>query len=205
MKIALFDIVDSIQPMEIFIQAALFHNGRNFHYLRNEIAGPRLHQFRDADPTRIIPHFDWPIEFKLFVVEVEIQIEEGIFIAVKEGRRLAPDDAVKRGDALLTVQQQPDGAAGQPSIAFCLGLFSLRLPHQQAAYWITKIKRAHQFANLSPPPNIAALKLRQGNAAHVNLIQYGIEFHACASIMLVYLLSLKSLLAPPRRLQNAAR
>ena len=68
---------------------------------RQEGADSALEQRRHVHPQWIIPHRERRVEHEVLLAEVEVQTSEGVLVAVEELRRLAPDEAVERGHALL--------------------------------------------------------------------------------------------------------
>jgi hypothetical protein len=102
---------------------------------------PSLHQPGDVDPQRVILHFHRLIEREGLGPQVKPEPAKGLRITIEELRRMAPHHTIKRGHALLAVEQQFDNSSGKRSIAPVRRRFRFGSPNQQPAYRVAAIKR----------------------------------------------------------------
>lgn len=151
----------------------------------NEItqaARPFFQQLRDVDPEGIVLHLHGLKELERLTGEVEAEPGEGLGVAVEELRRAAADDAVERRHALLAVEEQLDDTGGEWPVAAMGRRPRLGGPHEQPADGMAAIEGVEQTADLVAVPDVAALELREGHVAAVDVVEDGGEFHGQASL-----------------------
>ena len=112
----------------------------------------------DVDPARVALHLDRCVELERLGLDVEPEPGERVGIAVEERRRAAADDAVERGDPLLTVEEELFGTGGRRTTPHGLSA-ALGLPHEQGTDGEAVVHRLHQSADLVPVPDVATLEL----------------------------------------------
>src|SRR5207247_5931463 len=74
----------------------------------DELTHAVLHEVAHADPQRVVLHLERRVELEGLILQVEVQARERPGVAVEEPRRLAANDAVERGDALLAVERSEE-------------------------------------------------------------------------------------------------
>ena len=137
-----------------------------------------LDQFADIDPERIVLHLQLRVEFKRFVLEVEVEAGEYLGVVIEKRRWLSSDDAVQAGNPLLTVEQQFYAARREVAVTSCFGGTRVRHPNQQAANGVLAVKGIHESAYLVVVPDVATLELWQRHAAEIDLIENCCDLHS---------------------------
>src|SRR5262249_40096081 len=117
------------------------------------------HQVGDVYPGRIVAHFERSVELKSLIFEIEAKASKRLRIAVEETRRATANDAVERGDTLLSIEEQIDTTRRDRAIAPCIGILGACLPDEEAANGMPLVERGHEAAHLVAVPDIAALEL----------------------------------------------
>ncbi len=170
-EVRLLDPVDPVQVAEEVADAVRV-SGVGDESLHNDTRA-LLQQLRNVHPQRVVAHLERLVEREHFVAEVEAQVGERALVPFEEGGSLPADKAVERSDALLPVEQELHEAGRQLLTTPRVRRLCRRHPDQQAAHWVPQVQGLHQPSNLVSVPHVAALELRQRDAAEVDLVQSG--------------------------------
>ena len=142
-KVHICDAEQAAETSDIF---ANLRGQRGLHsQARHELTQPGssfLHQLRDINPERIIPHLHRLIKLKGLRIEMEPEPGERLGVPVEKLWRLATHHAVQRRHALLAVQQEFHHAGGERPFTTVHGRFGFGGPHEQAAHRAAQVERS---------------------------------------------------------------